>query len=153
MIPKLNEEEARKRLVCFIDQSKPNKPVVGFGIELGPGLPQRTRLIFYRIGEELNENTVLLLGDNNPFVMIQRISFDDFISDFLRLGHLVRSRYLVGFPDEVELYFRFVEESLAEQCRLRSVSIFEMVDMVNEQIDKRFIKCERFVEEVFSLLL
>lgn len=76
MARKMNETEARGHIVHFTDnRNKSEKDIFKFGIDMGPGLPIKSRLVFYRTHHDSQKQNYILLEEENPFVVIQPISY------------------------------------------------------------------------------
>lgn len=97
MVREMREEDSRSLLVYFTD-SRNNKDVRGFGIDLGPGLPKNTRLVsFGWFFDGSVRNELILLDKNNPFVTVQKLSSADFLVRARSILGLARTHRLVAY--------------------------------------------------------
>src|SRR3989344_2361881 len=85
MAQEMREEVARNNLVCFADNSR---DIFGFGVVLGPGLPMKSRLLFYRMHNDSQKQNLILLGEDNPLVVIWRIDLENFRKHLTRIFSL-----------------------------------------------------------------
>lgn len=66
----MREEDARNSLVYFTDV-RDGKNIQGFGIDIGPGLPLKTRMIFCR---DSGKPQPMLLDESHPLVTIRQVT-------------------------------------------------------------------------------
>lgn len=69
----MQEEDARNSLVYFTDV-RDGKEICGFGIDVGRGLPLKTRMIFCRNSEKQQP---MLLDESHPLITIRPVTSDE----------------------------------------------------------------------------
>jgi hypothetical protein len=132
------QEEARKNIVRFITDTRVGSSSGAFfGIDIGPGLPPYMRLIvhssYYSLVRHNRILVKILLDERNPFVFIQRISFEDFL---LAVPLVIRgacARYGFEFVSDV---YNMRQSNLAELekhilTNMERLSIFQSIDSLN----------------------
>lgn len=144
MAQEMREEDARNSLVYFTDV-RDGKNIQGFGIDLGPGLPPRTRRICSGLYfDGLVRDEVALLDENHPLVTIQKLSFADFLvraRHILELARKNRSSVyafaMSDLPRGVSLAeINFDKDADVIAARLESGRICHTIDWLNALIEE-----------------
>lgn len=74
MAREMREEDARNSLVYFTD-ARDGKDIQEFGIDLGCGLPEKSRRVFWCQFSEISK--VSLLDERHPLVTIRSVTSDE----------------------------------------------------------------------------
>lgn len=125
----MNETEARGRIVRFTDnRNKSEKDIFKFGIDMGPGLPIKSKLIFYRTHHDSQKQNYILLEEENPFVVIQPISY---VKLLIHAAHLrkMASEYAPNVLNR-KMYLL-----TSDMNTPHTWSIFRLVDRMNRIIE------------------
>lgn len=131
MAQEMREEDLRNSLAYFTD-SRDGKDVRGFGIDLGPGLPKNTRLIWHGLDfNGLVRKEILLLDENNPLMTFRKLSFADFLVCARSIFELARKHHILAYG--IANYHFFCIPDLQAGIPFSEIDFNKNADTIAEQ--------------------